>query len=235
MWKTAKRAFEKWNEDPKKEPAAIERQKAEIRQRIPLEIVGNAGYVPLYKEFKILLNDLIYESLKEEKKIEEVKAKEAAREKKRLGIYESREDMERYDPVLYEKTFGPSSPDYAEDEAKRKAAKGLSEWKRSEKDKKFGYDPNKVPTKDEMSRSELKRYFPEEYDRKYGKSSPTYAEDEAEKAVTKYERDQRQNQLDSYYGYKTSARDKIKEQIQEQKDKMRGQFNEMRAKMRRGL
>ena len=235
MFKTAKVAFEKWNEDPKKEPAAIERQKAEIRQRIPLEIVGNAGYVPLYKEFKSLLNDLIYESLKDEKKQEEINAKEAAREKKRLGIYESREDMERYDPVLYEKTFGPSSPDYAEDEAKRKAAKGLREWKRGEKDKKYGYDPNKVPTKDEMSRSELKRYFPEEYDRKYGKSSPTYAEDEAEKAVTKYERDQRQNQLDSYYGYKTSARDKIKAQFQSKKDAAREKINDARKRMRRGL
>jgi len=235
MFKTAKIAFEKWNEDPKKEPAAIERQKAEIRQRIPLEIVGNAGYVPLYKEFKSLLNDLIYESLKEEKKIEEIKAKEAAREKKRLGIYESREDMERYDPVLYEKTFGPSSPDYAEDEAKRKAARGLSEWKRGEKDKKFGYDPNRVPTKDEMSRSELKRYFPDEYDRKYGEGSPTYAEDEAEKAVTKYERDQRQKQLDAYYGYEGKPTNPIREQMQEQKNKMKEQFNEMRAKMRRGL
>ena len=235
MFKTAKLAFEKWHEDPKKEHAAIERQNAEIKQRIPLEIVGNAGYIPLYKEFKSLLNDLIYESLKDEQKKEEIKAKEAAREKKRLGIYESREDMERYDPVLYEKTFGPSSPDYAEDEAKRKAAKGLSEWKRSEKDKKYGYDPNKIPTKYEMSRSELKRYFPDDYDRKYGKDSPTYAEDEAEKAVTKYEKEQRQKQLDAYYGYKSKPTNPIREQIQKQKDKIRGQFDEMRANMRRGL
>jgi hypothetical protein len=235
MFKTAKLAYEKWREDPKKEPAAIERQKREIQQRIPLEILGNIGLVPLYKEIrKAVVND-IYESLKDEKNQELINAKEQAKEKKRLQGYESRSDMERYNPKLYEETFGPSSPDYAEDEAKRKAAKLKNEAKQYEKDKKYGYDPNKIPTKEEMSRSELKRYFPADYDRKYGKSSPTYAEDEAEKAVTKYEKDQRQKQLDAYYGYRGKPSNPIREQIQKQKDKIRGQFDEMRANMRRGL
>jgi len=205
MFKTAKLAYEKWREDPKKEPAAIERQKREIQQRIPLEILGNMGLVPLYKEVRKVVVDDIYESLKDEKKQEAINAKEAEREKKRLQGYDSRSDMERYNPKLYEETFGPSSPDYAEDEAKREAARLKSEAKRAEKDKKFGYDPNAIPTKDQMTRSELKRYFPQEYDRKYGKGSPTYAEDEAEKAVSKQERDLRRQQLDRYYNKSSNS------------------------------
>jgi hypothetical protein len=81
MIKTAKLAWEKWREDPKKEAGAIERQKREIKQRIPLEILGNIGLVPLYKEVKNIVVDDIYESLKEEK--EAAKEKKIEKEKKK--------------------------------------------------------------------------------------------------------------------------------------------------------
>jgi hypothetical protein len=235
MVKTAAFAWKKFFEEPKKEDAAIERQRREITQRLPLEVLGNIGLIPLYKEFKELLLNDIYESLKEEKKQEAINAKEAEREKKRLQGYESRSDMERYNPELYEKTFGPSSPDFAEDEAKREAERLKREGKQAEKDKKYGYDPNAIPTKEQMTRKELKKYFPEEYDRKYGKYSPTYEEEKAEREVSKQERDARERQLDAYYGYPTKPKNEIKEQMDRERDAMREEFNEQRRRMRRQI
>jgi len=192
-------------EDPKKEPDAIERQKNEMLIRFPIEVLGNIGLIPMYKDVKNIVVGKIYEDLRKGMKAEKEAAKEREIEKQRLGIYESREDMKRYNPKLYEKTFGPSSPYYKQDQIKKEQARLKSEAKRALKDVQFGYDPDRIPTKDEMTRSELKRYFPQDYYKKYGAGSPTYKEEQEERDIEKEIRDARQAQMDAYYGYQNES------------------------------
>jgi hypothetical protein len=48
----------------KKKADAKERQEKERNIRLPLEILGNAGYIPLYKEIRKSVMDDIYKDLK---------------------------------------------------------------------------------------------------------------------------------------------------------------------------
>ena len=227
--KTINLGIDKAFEEAKKEPAAIERQKNEILIRFPLEVLGNMGLIPMYKDVKNVVLGKIYEDLKKEVKAEKISEKERAVEKEKLGIYESRSDMKKYNPNLYEKTFGPGSPGYDADQEKKKLAKEKSEAKEAAKDTYFGYeeteaeridredreriqaikespgyDPNAVPTKDLLTRSELKTYFPDEYKRKYGEGSEYYKEKEPEKKEDKLARDKRKAMLDAAYGKSNS-------------------------------
>jgi len=223
--KTINLGIDKAFEEAKKEPAAIERQKNEILIRFPLEVLGNMGLIPMYKDVKNVVLGKIYEDLKKEVKAQKISEKERAIEKEKLGIYESRSDMKKYNPSLYEKTFGPGSPGYDADQEKKKLAKEKAEAKKAAKDAAFGYeeteaeridredreriqaikespgyDPNAVPTKDLLTRSELKTYFPDEYKRKYGEGSEYYKEKEPEKKEDKIARDKRKAMLDAAYG-----------------------------------
>jgi hypothetical protein len=74
--KTLDLAITKATENPKQQPNAIERQKSEIESRLPLEILGNLGYIPLYKDVRKVVISNIYSSLKEEKKSNEIKQEE---------------------------------------------------------------------------------------------------------------------------------------------------------------
>lgn len=51
----------------KKKADAIERQEKERNIRLPLEILGNSGYIPLYKEIRKSVMDDIYKDLKNKK------------------------------------------------------------------------------------------------------------------------------------------------------------------------
>jgi hypothetical protein len=56
---TADLVLRKSFEPKKKERAAIERQEKEIKTRIPLEILGNTGFIPFYKDVrKVVLKDM---------------------------------------------------------------------------------------------------------------------------------------------------------------------------------
>lgn len=74
--KTLDLAITKATENPKQQPNAIERQQSEIESRLPLEILGNLGYIPLYKDVRKVVISNIYSSLKEEKKSNEIKQEE---------------------------------------------------------------------------------------------------------------------------------------------------------------
>ena len=51
----------------KKEADAIERERRVVTQRIPLEILGNAGFIPLYKDVRRAVNKSIYADLRDKK------------------------------------------------------------------------------------------------------------------------------------------------------------------------
>ena len=71
--KTADLVLKKAFEDEKQDAAAIERQEKEKNVRIPLEVLGNLGLVPLYKEIRKSVIKDIYKKTLQEKQEEQVK------------------------------------------------------------------------------------------------------------------------------------------------------------------
>jgi GNAT superfamily N-acetyltransferase len=75
----------------------------EVGVRIPFEVLGNLGYIPLYKDTRKVVLKEIYKDLEKGKK--DLKDKKEL-EKLLLQGYENKSDMRRYDPDMYETTFG---------------------------------------------------------------------------------------------------------------------------------
>lgn len=142
--KTADLLTRKAFEAPKKEEAAIERGKQETQVRIPLEVLGHLGYVPLYKDIRKIVMDQMYKDLENADK--KVKDKKQA-EKEMLHGYENKTDMKRYNPELYEQVFGEKSPGYDAEQAKRKIEKEKEDLERKRKDEFYDYTPKKTQEK----------------------------------------------------------------------------------------
>ena len=139
--KTANLIVKKMTEPEKKQAEARERRDKEIGVRIPLEVLGNLGFVPLYKDIrKIVLAD-IYKDMG--KKSSGSKTKEAI-EKFLLQGYMNRTDMQRYDPELYKETFGDGglkSMLMPDEEIKSEIKKEMDRTMRSMKDEVYDYIP----------------------------------------------------------------------------------------------
>lgn len=133
---TIRKAFE----PEKKQEAAIERQKKEIGIRIPLEILGNAGLIPLYKDVRKEVMKSIYKDLEVAQENADNKA-EVKREK--LQGYENEGDMKRYDPELWDRTFGKDAPDYDVRQAEKALKKAQDSVERAMKDEMYNYIPRK--------------------------------------------------------------------------------------------
>jgi hypothetical protein len=149
--KTANLIIKKAFSDEKKEPEAIKRSEEENTIRIPLEILGNLGMVPLYKDVRREVMNELYKDLRDaDKKAEDKKQAE----KEMLHGYKNREDMKRYDPELYDKVFGKDSPGYDAKEAKRKLKREMDAIERRKKDEFYDYVPKKKEKKKEGFESE---------------------------------------------------------------------------------
>ena len=96
--RSLKFAVEKSFAEDKKEPDAIKRQEMEKRLRIPLELLGNAGLIPLYKDIKKILFSEMYKDLK--------KAEDTPDGLNKMN----KKDMELLYPELYNQLYGPDSP-----------------------------------------------------------------------------------------------------------------------------
>jgi hypothetical protein len=132
--KTADLIIKKATGEPKQEAEAIERSDREIKQRIPLEVLGNTGFIPLYKDVrKILMSDM-YKELRQSKGPTKKDA-----EQELLQGYDTREDMKRYDPTLYEQTFGKGSPTYQVDKMIKDMEKQEKDMEQKIKDMTYGY------------------------------------------------------------------------------------------------
>ncbi len=102
---TADLILKKSFEVEKKEEDAIERSNKEKNVRVPLEVLGNLGFIPLYKDIrKSVLKD-IYKGLEDAKEESKVKAEEREIEKEKLGGYKNKTEMKKDNPKLYEETF----------------------------------------------------------------------------------------------------------------------------------
>jgi hypothetical protein len=136
--KTADFIVRKALEGDKKKEDAIERQEREISVRIPLEILGNAGFVPLYKDIRKAVMKEMYSSLEQADKNAEDKKRTKL---EKLGIYENETDMKRYDPELWDETFGPNAPEYSAEQAKKNLKKMKDSLERAMKDEMYDYTP----------------------------------------------------------------------------------------------
>jgi hypothetical protein len=91
----------------------------------------------------------------EEKAIK--KEETAGNEERNLRLlqgYDSKSDMKRYNPKLYEKTFGTESKDYKETEKESEIDKEFNKKKQEIEDKRQGYIVNKrVSRKSRKSRN----------------------------------------------------------------------------------
>jgi hypothetical protein len=106
-----------------------------IRNMIPLALLTNIGLAP------VEVNTVMRNTIKFAKKGSKT-TKSVDREKSNdYGIYDTKEDLKRYDPILYEEKFGKNSEDYIDNEEERKAKKEERDLKRAEKDAKYGYVP----------------------------------------------------------------------------------------------
>jgi hypothetical protein len=141
--KTADLIGRKILEPKKEEDDAIERQEDEIKIRIPLEILGNTGFIPLYKDIRKVVLKNIYSSLEE---AERTAADKKKAEKEKLHGYKNKSDMERYDPELWDKVYGPNSPDYDKDEAIKEIKRAKEKLEREAKDEMYDYVPKSSKT-----------------------------------------------------------------------------------------
>lgn len=116
----------------KKEAAASERQQRERWQRLPLEVFGNLGYIPLYKDIRNILNKDIYKDVRKE-----LGKTEEKEEFKPMGL--GREDLKRYYPEIYEQYYGEGT----EYSAKRKLKSEQDRLEREIKDEYYNYTPKK--------------------------------------------------------------------------------------------
>jgi hypothetical protein len=146
MVRTLGLALQKYTEDDRKTEEARERQRKERLYRVPIEILGNAGFIPMYRDVRRVVMKKIYGDL--QKAIKESASKKKAKEEMLQG-YDSETDMKRYDRELWERTFGPNSPGYDERQAEKELKKRERKLKQQLKDELYDYTPKKksVPLK----------------------------------------------------------------------------------------
>jgi len=138
MIKTTVFGINKIFESDKVQPDAIERQQDERFIRLPLEILGILGFIPMYKDVrKIVLSDM-YKGLRKAKKDSANKKK---RKEEMLQGYNSESDMKRYDFPLWEITFGPDSPGYDKRQVEKELKRKERKLREQEKDQMYNYIP----------------------------------------------------------------------------------------------
>jgi hypothetical protein len=90
--------------------------------------------------------EVVRELIQIRREIEKGKDKQERRKEKKkmeemLQGYDSKSDMKRYDPELYEKTFGEGTKYYMENRAEIEAEKKLREYLKKQKDIEYNYSP----------------------------------------------------------------------------------------------
>jgi hypothetical protein len=141
--RTSEFAYKKFTEAPKKEEDAIKRQDREMYYRLPIEVLGSTGFVPLYKDVRTLTNKWIYQELDKERA--EQNNKDESEKETPYGMNMS--DLKRYHPDVYEEYYGKGT----EAEAQRKLKKEKADAERAIKDALYGYEPSVSRRKDRES------------------------------------------------------------------------------------
>ena len=113
---TANFALKKATEPQRKEDAAIARQKKEINTRIPLELLGNLGFIPLYKDVKRVVLADIYKDVRNDKKklttkeLQELKTSNPTEYKKEKANKDKSRKIKAYEKKVKEYKVYVSNP-----------------------------------------------------------------------------------------------------------------------------
>jgi hypothetical protein len=128
--KTADLAIRKATEDDKKEADAIARSEKETAIRLPLEVLGNLGMIPLYKDVRKVVNAELYKDISK-----------AADEPNTPMM--NKTEMQRYNPELYNQLYGPESPTYEIEQFKKEMKKEKERMRREMMDEMYQYTPKR--------------------------------------------------------------------------------------------
>jgi hypothetical protein len=124
MLKTGKLVWKNVYGPEKKEQDAIDRQQNEKMYRIPLEILGNAGLIPVYKDVRNVVNSALYKNMK----TSSVKLDTSDKEFKAM--------LKKTDPQTYKTMYGDMDEMISEEGKLNKEMK--DEMKRMEKEMGMG-------------------------------------------------------------------------------------------------
>lgn len=138
MLKTGVLAVNTAFDSDRKEPDAIKRQQDVRFIRLPLEILGTLGFIPLYKDVRKIVLANMYKGLR--KAQAESDSNKKIKEQMLQG-YNSESDMKRYDLPLWEVTFGPDSPGYDRRQAQKELKRKERKLKKLMKDELYNYSP----------------------------------------------------------------------------------------------
>jgi hypothetical protein len=126
--KTSEFAFRKATEPEKKTEEARQRVEKEKTIRLPLEILGNLGMIPLYKDIRKIVNKEIYKGLENT-------------EERPKGSKMSKEDMKKYFPDMYNQLYGPGGALYDIELIEKQMRKEKEKLMREMKDEMYNYRP----------------------------------------------------------------------------------------------
>jgi hypothetical protein len=132
--KTADLIVRKATEPDKKQEEAIQRSESETNIRIPLEVLGNLGMIPLYKDVRKVVNAELYK---------ELNTTEQKAPMNKIG----KEDMKRYFPDMYNDLYGEGGALYDIEEMKKEIRKDKEELSRKIKDEMYEYTPKQKEKK----------------------------------------------------------------------------------------
>jgi hypothetical protein len=135
---TAALIFKKATEKEKVQEEAIARSERELKVRVPLEVLGNAGLIPLYKDIRKAVMKDMYKDLE---KAEKTKGDKKKVESEKLQGFKNQEDMKRYDYDLWYRTFGPDAVDFDAKQAEKAIKKTKDSLERAMKDEMYDYTP----------------------------------------------------------------------------------------------
>ena len=175
--KTGDLVIRKAFEPEKKESDAIQRQQDEINVRIPLEVLGNAGFIPLYKDIRKAVLKEMYSSLENPKKVINEKQGEVNQKVEALEKIKTNTKNKNVYNAIDEKIN--------ELQAGAEEKKNIKEENAEEKQRKEELLTNPVTGKKYDNESELKRYNKRLYNKNFGVRSEWYKEHRYEELVQK--------------------------------------------------
>jgi hypothetical protein len=197
--KTTNLIIKTYSEEDKKEASAIKRQQDVKNIRIPLEVFGNAGFVPLYKEIRKEVMSEIYKDLK--------KPDSASEKKKEL---EKKQIQDEKINALQEVINKSNDRD-----VKSAAREMINEMKETDPDKLMEIDERKKEMKelkeslliDEKTGieydnpSDLKKYNEPLWEKNFGERSEWYKENKGDIEAKSLMNKVRRQEEEDEYGY----------------------------------
>jgi hypothetical protein len=163
----------------KKEPEAIRREDMTVNYKIPLEVAGNLGLIPIYKDVKRAVNDEIYKDLR----------KAANTSSSSIISTEVNQKVEALEKIKTntknKNVYNAIDEKINELQAGAEEKKNIKEENAEEKQRKEELLTNPVTGKKYDNESELKRYNKRLYNKNFGVRSEWYKEHRYEELVQK--------------------------------------------------